>query len=218
MASEDFEYSATGKDIDYYDDEYGDDVEKSLKELKDQFGEDFSKVDNSKPSDQLPDSVPVAVRTEKPKDTAKPKAASTSKSSRKQARANQKKKAEKKAVPVFVEPVIKSVPKIETKQQLFSFINSEKIAALRPQAKVVAILHSSKKKQVHKGLMFRKRTGKKEKNIWKQFVQPTEDPSLPKLFILVDQSIKETKPREVSFKIAYWKEKWPYARLVDNRS
>ena len=63
--------------------------------------------------------------------------------------------------------------------------------------------------------MFRKRRGKKEKNIWKQYIQPTEDPSLPKLFLLADQSIKETVSREVLFKIAYWKEKMPYARLVE---
>ena len=63
--------------------------------------------------------------------------------------------------------------------------------------------------------MFRKRQGKKEKNVWKQYIQPTEDPSLPKLFLLTDQSIKETQKREVNFKIAYWKEKMPYAKLVE---
>ena len=63
--------------------------------------------------------------------------------------------------------------------------------------------------------MFRKRQGKKEKNVWKQYVQATEDASLPKLFMLTDQTIKETKAREVNFKVAYWKEKWPYARLVE---
>ena len=41
------------------------------------------------------------------------------------------------------------------------------------------------------------------------------DASLPKLFYLVDQSIKETKPRNVQFKIAYWRDKHPYARLVE---
>jgi len=107
------------------------------------------------------------------------------------------------------------VPKFTSKQQLYSFLNQEKIAALRPQAKVVSILYSSKKQQVHKGLMFRKRQGKKEKNVWKQYVQPTEDASLPKLFLQADQTIKETQKREVSFKVAYWKEKWPYARLVE---
>ena len=64
--------------------------------------------------------------------------------------------------------------------------------------------------------MFRKRQGKKEKNVWKQYIQPLEDPSLPKLFVLTDQTIKETKKREVYFKIAYWKEKMPYARLVEH--
>ena len=63
--------------------------------------------------------------------------------------------------------------------------------------------------------MFRKRQGKKDKNVWKQYVQPLEDSSLPKLFMLVDQSIKETQKKEVYFKIAYWKEKMAYARLVD---
>lgn len=71
---------------------------------------------------------------------------------------------------MFVEPVIKSTPIINSKAELFSFINQDKIKVLRPQAKVVAILHSSKKKQVHKGLMFRKRQGKKEKNVWKQYI------------------------------------------------
>ena len=63
--------------------------------------------------------------------------------------------------------------------------------------------------------MFRKRVGKKENNVWKQMIQPTEDGSLPKLFRLADSSVKETKPTEVSFTVAYWKDKHPYARLVD---
>ena len=49
-------------------------------------------------------------------------------------------------MPVFVEPVIKSAPMISSKVQLFNFINQDKIKVLRPQAKIVAILHSSKKK------------------------------------------------------------------------
>ena len=63
--------------------------------------------------------------------------------------------------------------------------------------------------------MFRKRKGNKAKNIWKQYVQSTEDASLPKLFQLTDQSIKETKQKDVSFKIAYWKDKMAYARIVE---
>ena len=55
------------------------------------------------------------------------------------------KKAKKKAAPVFVEPVIKQAPKVASKEELYSFLNQEKIAVLRPQAKVVAIMHSSKK-------------------------------------------------------------------------
>ena len=61
----------------------------------------------------------------------------------------------------------------------------------------MAIIHSTKKDKIHKGLMFRKRIGKKDNNIWKQVIQPTEDGSLPKLFRLADASIKETKPKEV---------------------
>ena len=55
------------------------------------------------------------------------------------------KKAKKKAAPVFVEPVIKQAPKVASKEELYSFLTQEKIAVLRPQAKVVAIMHSSKK-------------------------------------------------------------------------
>ena len=67
-------------------------------------------------------------------------------------------------------------------------------------------------------MMFRKRQGKKEKNVWKQYIEQHEDSSLPKLFMLTDQSIKETKKREVNFKISYWKDKMPYARLVDEEA
>ena len=121
-----------------------------------------------------------------------------------------------KALPLFTPPVITSVPRLTSHEQLLNFLAQDKIRVLRPQAKVVAILHSTKKHQTHKGLMFRKRIGKKENNVWKQVIQPTEDGSLPKLFRLVDSSIKETKPREVHFKIAYWRDKWPYARLVED--
>ena len=71
------------------------------------------------------------------KDNSKSKKLSASKS--------KQKKPKKKAAPVFVEPVIKQAPKVASKEELYSFLNSEKIAVLRPQAKVVAIMHSSKK-------------------------------------------------------------------------
>ena len=67
-------------------------------------------------------------------------------------------------------------------------------------------------------MMFRKRQGKKEKNVWKQYIEQHIDSSLPKLYMLTDQSIKETKKREVNFKISYWKDKMPYARLVDEEA
>ena len=69
--------------------------------------------------------------------------------------------------------------------------------------------------------MFRKRIGKKANNVWKQVIQPTEDGSLPKLFRLVEdeehKKIKEIKLRPVNFRIAYWKDKWPYARIVEEK-
>ena len=46
-------------------------------------------------------------------------------------------------------------------------------------------------------------------------IQPIEDASLPRLFMLTDQKIRETKPRDVTFKLAYWKDKWPYGKLVE---
>ena len=45
--------------------------------------------------------------------------------------------------------------------------------------------------------MFRKRQGKKEKNVWKQYIQPTEDASLPKLFLLTDQGTEKNITRKV---------------------
>ncbi len=57
--------------------------------------------------------------------------------------------------------------------------------------------------------MFRKRMSKK-RNIFKQLIQPF-DKHLPPLFMLKDQTVVETKPKVVSFKIIGWKDKWPLA-------
>jgi hypothetical protein len=73
-------------------------------------------------------------------------------------------------VPVFVEPVIKQMPKFSSHEQLLAFMKQEKIKVLRPQAKIVAIKHSSKLQETFEGLMFRKRVGKKSKNVWKQVI------------------------------------------------
>lgn len=92
----------------------------------------------------------------------------TAKKTEKSSKAKKKGKAKQK--PTVFEPVIKQVPKFTSSEQLLAFLKQPKIINLRPQGKVVGILHSSKMQEEHSGLMFRKRVGKKEKNLWKQVI------------------------------------------------
>jgi hypothetical protein len=66
---------------------------------------------------------------------------------------------------------------------------------LRPLGKVVGITHTILKNQNHKGIMKRVRVGPKEKNIWKQIVEPCGDDAhaLPTRFMVNDKNLKDTK-------------------------
>ena len=63
--------------------------------------------------------------------------------------------------------------------------------------------------------MKRLRIGKKEKNIWRQIVEPTSE-LLPRRILVNDFKLKETKPKEVTFKLCGWKDKWPLCKLIES--
>jgi len=93
-------------------------------------------------------------------------------------------------------PIITKAPTIKTREELIAFLTADPVSTLRPLAKVVAVTNSVLRNTSVPGLMTRRRVGQKEKNHWRQYVEPIDSAKAwfpPNFNLLVeDRKVKET--------------------------